>query len=60
MAGPRNTTNEADVIDFTKYRHRYLPKQIAATRRKLAALENEARRYGMFELLQPETNRWLP
>lgn len=36
------------------YRHRveYLPKQLAATRHKLAALENEARRYGLTELLE--------
>lgn len=37
---------------FSEYRRRrYLPEQIAATRRKLAMLENEARRYGMDELL---------
>ena len=34
-----------------KYRMRYLPMQIAATRHKLRALETEARRLGMFHLL---------
>lgn len=33
------------------YRKRYLPIQLAATREKLRLLENEARRYGMTELL---------
>lgn len=33
-------------------RLRYLPAQIINTRRKLAALENEARRYGFTELLE--------
>lgn len=33
-------------------RKRYLPIQLEATRRKLRMLENEARRYGMTELLE--------
>lgn len=33
------------------YRVQYLPGQIEATRRKLTALENEARRYGMHDLV---------
>lgn len=33
------------------YRVRHLPKQIEAARRKVAALENEARRYGMNDLI---------
>lgn len=32
-------------------RIKYLPRQIDATRRKLAALEAEARRYGLTDLL---------
>jgi hypothetical protein len=41
-----------------EYRRRsYLPGQIEATRRKLAALENEARRYGMDELVKTEPTR---
>lgn len=36
---------------YLKDRMRYLPAQIAATRHKLVALENEARRYGMLELI---------
>ena len=32
-------------------RTRYLPSQLDAARRKVAALENEARRYGMLHLL---------
>ena len=32
-------------------RRRYLPAQLEAARRKVEALENEARRYGMTELL---------
>lgn len=35
-----------------QYRMRYLPSQIIALRRKLAMLENEARRYGFTELLE--------
>lgn len=38
----------------TAYRVRYLPQQIEATERKLAALRNEARRYGMTHLLGAE------
>ena len=34
-------------------RLRYLPAQLAAARHKVRALENEARRYGMAELLEP-------
>lgn len=33
-------------------RARYLPGQLEAARRKVVALENEARRYGMVELLE--------
>ncbi|GFM29249.1 hypothetical protein [Novosphingobium sp. PY1] len=33
-------------------RRRYLPRQIEATRRKLALLEREAERYGMHELIE--------
>jgi hypothetical protein len=34
-----------------KARRRYLPSQIDAARAKVRALENEARRYGMTDLL---------
>lgn len=33
-------------------RQRYLPRQIEAARHKVVMLENEARRYGMTELLR--------
>ncbi len=36
------------------YRVKYLPDQLVAARRKLAALENEARRYGMTHLLEQQ------
>lgn len=39
---------------FIVYRVRVLPGQIEAARRKLAALENEARRLGMHDLLEKE------
>ena len=39
--------------DPVKYRVSYLPAQLAAARRKVAMLENEARLYGMTELLVP-------
>lgn len=35
-------------------RVRYLPDQLEAARRKVAMLENEARRYGLNDLLQHE------
>lgn len=34
------------------YRIRVLPGQLEAARRKVAALEDEARRYRMFDLLE--------
>lgn len=34
------------------HRARYLPTQLAAARHKVRALENEARRYGMLDLLE--------
>jgi len=33
-------------------RARYLPGQLAAARKKVKMLENEARRYGMLELIE--------
>jgi hypothetical protein len=39
------------------YRVRYLPQQIAATRRKLRNLEAEAERLGMMDLLPGRMNR---
>jgi hypothetical protein len=41
--------------DPAKYRAKYLPNQLELARRKVAALENEARRYGMNELLERNT-----
>jgi len=38
--------------DYEQHRRRYLPGQLADTRRKLAALETEARRLGMTHLLE--------
>ena len=44
----RDTANDR----YTYHRLAYLPRQLEATRRKLVMLENEARRYGMLDLLQ--------
>lgn len=38
--------------DAAAYRVRYLPRQLEAARRKVAMLENEARRYGFHDLLE--------
>lgn len=38
-------------LRYVKYRQRYLPGQLAAARARVAALENEARRYGMHYIL---------
>lgn len=48
----RKTSSLKDLTEFKYYRQRYLPGQIKAAREKLKALENEARRYGMTELLE--------
>lgn len=40
-------------IRYTQHRIYYLPTAIENARRKLAALEREAERYGMRELLSP-------
>ncbi len=37
---------------YARHRVEYLPKQLSATRHKLAMLENEARRLGLTELLE--------
>lgn len=42
---------DSDVRRVERYRKNYLPEQLAATRHKLAALRNEARRLGMHELI---------
>ena len=39
------------------YRVRALPQQLANTRRKLAALEAEAKRYGLHDLVEQETRQ---
>ena len=46
---PRTPEERRDAALY--HRLRYLPGQIIATRRKLAALEVEARRLGMTDLL---------
>jgi hypothetical protein len=48
----RRTERRHDDVDRLSYRMRYLPEQLENTRRKLAALENEARRYGLTDLLE--------
>lgn len=37
---------------YLVHRVRYLPVALEAARRKVAALENEARRYGMVDLVE--------
>lgn len=37
---------------YMKYRRRILPEQLDLARRKVAALENEARRLGLKQLLK--------
>ena len=44
--------SEAASDRYTYHRLSYLPRQLEAARRKVAMLENEARRYGMTNLLQ--------
>lgn len=39
------------------YRARYLPDQLDAARRKVAALENEAARLGLHDLLEKTDDR---
>lgn len=43
---------KASELSHLTYRMKYLPQQLEDARRKLAALENEARRYRMFDLLE--------
>lgn len=42
----------SQAYDPLAQRIRYLPGQLERARRKVTALENEARRYGMTELLE--------
>jgi hypothetical protein len=51
----RRRERETPQERYFAYRVRVLPEQLDNTRRKLAALENEARRYGLTQLL--ETNQ---
>lgn len=44
-------TREDHEAQYLAHRVRYLPTAIEAARRKVAALENEARRYGMEDLV---------
>lgn len=39
---------------FLQHRLEYLPRQLESARHKVAMLENEARRYGMVELLESQ------
>lgn len=43
---------QTDEDRYLAYRVRILPEQLEGARRKVAALENEARRYGMTDLLE--------
>lgn len=43
---------------YLEHRVRYLPMALEAARRKVAALENEARRYGMTDLVEREPVGW--
>jgi DNA-binding MarR family transcriptional regulator len=48
-----STMTRAERVAQHEYnRRRYLPSQLDAARRKVRALENEAERYGMRELLE--------
>lgn len=52
MTMPMRTMTRAEREAVYEYnRRRYLPSQLEAARRKVEALENEAKRYGMTELL---------
>lgn len=42
---------DSEVRRVERYRRNYLPEQLAAARRKLAALRNEARRLEMHDLI---------
>lgn len=44
-------TREQQEQQWLAYRIRILPEQLEAARRKVAALEREAERLGMFDLL---------
>ena len=48
----RKMERQKQLHKFTAYRIRVLPGQLDAARRKLAALENEAARLGMHDLLE--------
>lgn len=51
------TTRSSDyadkVLNYEIYRRQYLPDQLERTYHKLEALEREARRYGMEDLIRP-------
>lgn len=44
--------SEAKVYRYEMHRLKYLPQQLADARRKVQALENEARRLGLTHLLE--------
>lgn len=48
----RKITDDDQRVDHILYRQRFLPVQLERARAKVAALETEARRYGMTELLE--------
>lgn len=47
-------TREEHAEAYLAYRVRYLPRQIDAAERKLAALRQEALRYGLHDLAGPQ------
>ena len=46
------TKGQIEQERYLAYRVRILPEQLEGARRKVAALESEARRYGMTDLLE--------
>lgn len=48
------TSHETRAERYERHRHRYLPDQLAAARRRVVHLEREAARLGMHDLLRPE------
>lgn len=50
----QHLNRDEEATRYKIYRMSYLPTALDSARRKLAALENEARRYGMTELLEDQ------
>ena len=49
-----NLSRDEQATRYKIHRMKYLPTALDSARRKLAALENEARRYGMTSLLEDQ------